>query len=74
MVIFIVMTVLLLSVVVVLLYRIVDQASGAHSSGIGNTSSNFDRETIDRIKQLKTSDQPSEPLDMSRGRIDPFNE
>lgn len=73
-VIFIVATVLILSVAVALLYRLVDKASGVNSTGSGGTTTSFDQETIDRIKELKTSDEPSEPLNLSEGRIDPFNE
>lgn len=73
-VIFTVITVLLLSVGVLLLSGIVGKASGADTPPQNSMSSSFDKETIDRIKNLKTSDQPSEPLDLSSGRINPFNE
>lgn len=73
-VVFIVVVVLLLSVAVLLLNGIVGKASGDDVTTPGGTSSNFDQATIDRIKQLKTSNQPSEPLDLSKGRINPFSE
>lgn len=72
-VIFVVVIVLLLSVAVLLLNGIVGIASGIDSP-TQNGNSNFDQATIDRIKELKTSDQPSEPLDLSEGRINPFSE
>jgi hypothetical protein len=39
-----------------------------------STKASFDQTTIDRIKQLKTSSEPSTPLDLSKGRISPFSE
>lgn len=72
-VIFVVIVVLLLSVAILLLNGIVSIASGTDAP-VQSTSSNFDQATIDRIKELKTSDQPSEPLDLSKGRINPFSE
>ncbi len=73
-VIFIASTMLVLSVAITLLSGIVGKASGEDSIPQSNTSFNFDQSTIDRIKELKTSDQPSEPLDLSQGRINPFGE
>jgi hypothetical protein len=71
---FIVIIVLCLSAAVFLLYQVVEKASGAESVGTGASASGFDKETIQRIEQLKTPDEASEPLDLSRGRISPFNE
>lgn len=73
-VLFTVITVLLLSTGILLLSGIVGKASGADTPPQNSTSSSFDQETIDRIKNLKTSDQPSEPLDLSGRRINPFSE
>ena len=74
MVIFIVLNVIILSVAVVLLYGIVDKASGADSSPTGGVSTSFDQATIDRINELRTLEEPSQPLNLSQGRISPFNE
>ena len=73
-VLFIVVVMLSLSVAVILLYSIVGKASGAESTALNGNGNAFDQATIDRIEQLKTSDQPSTPLDFSKGRINPFNE
>lgn len=73
-VIFFVTTVLLLSIAVLLLSSIVNKASGLDSTPTNTASSNFDQSTIDRIDKLKTSDEPSQPLDLSKGRINPFSE
>lgn len=73
-VLFIVITVLILSVAVILLTGLAYKASGEDSLPQTETSTQFDQTTIDRIKQLKTSDQPSQPLDLSQGRINPFGE
>jgi ABC-type bacteriocin/lantibiotic exporter with double-glycine peptidase domain len=73
-VLFVVVVVLLLSVAILLLNGIVGKASGDNATPTGGTTSNFDQETIDRIKELKTSNQPSTPLDLSRGRYNPFSE
>lgn len=73
-VIFVVVVVLLLSVAVLLLSNVVNKASGIDSTPPQNTSSDFDEATMERIKKLKTSDEPSEPLNLSQGRINPFSE
>ncbi len=73
-VLFIVLIVLILSVAVILLNTIVYKASGEDSVPQGGTTPAFDQATIDRMRQLKTSDQPSEPLDFSGRRINPFGE
>lgn len=65
---------LILSVSVLLLYSVVNKASGEDSTPQGGILSGFDQATIDEINQLKSSDQPSEPLDFSGGRINPFGE
>lgn len=73
-VIFIVIVVLVLSVNVVMLYGVVEKASGTDLDGTAGGGAQFDQETIDRLEKLKTSDQPSTPLDLSKGRINPFSE
>ena len=73
-VIFAIATVLLLSIAILLLTDIVNKASGIDSTPTNTTSSNFDEETMNRIDRLKTSDEPSQPLDLSQGRINPFSE
>jgi hypothetical protein len=64
----------LLSVGVLLLSGIVGKASGTDTPPQNSMPTDFDQETIDRMKSLKTSDQPSEPLNLSQGRINPFSE
>lgn len=71
---FIVLLTISLSIAVLLLSKIVDKAGGTESEVPLTNSSRFDEETIERINQLKTSDEPSTPLDFSKGRISPFNE
>lgn len=39
-----------------------------------STSATFDQETIERVKNLKTSDQSGDELDLSKGRVNPFVE
>ena len=64
----------MLSASILLLYGVASKASGEDSLPLNGVTSGFDQATIDRIQQLKTSDQPSEPLDFSQGRINPFGE
>lgn len=71
---FIVIIVLCLTVAVILLNQVVEKASGENSIGNNAAAAGFDQATIDRINQLKTPNEPSEPLDFSQGRISPFNE
>lgn len=73
-VIFITVVMLILSVAVILLYSVAGKASGADSEPSSVTSSSFDQATIDRIKQLRSSSEPSESLNFSNGRINPFHE
>lgn len=73
-VIFTVVVTIVLSVSVLLLYSIVYKASGEDSIPQNSISTSFDQATIDEIDQLKTSSEPSEPLDFSEGRINPFSE
>lgn len=39
-----------------------------------STTATFDQETIERVKNLKTSDQSGDELDLSKGRVNPFVE
>ena len=71
---FIVITVLILSVAILLLYGFVIKASGEGSTPINTTSLNFDQETIDQIQRLKTAEEPGNQLDLSGRRINPFSE
>lgn len=74
-VIFIAIIALALSVATLVLYSVVNKASGENSTPDSSLApSSFDQETIDRINRLKTPDQPSDPLDFSQGRINPFYE
>lgn len=76
MVIFFSLLALGLAVVVILLSNTLTRASGAttETTGSNSTASNFDQATIDRINSLKTSTDPSTPLDFSKGRVNPFSE
>lgn len=74
MVIFIVGVVTGLAIAVLLLDGIALKSSGTTASSTDSTKTSFDQSTIDRIKQLKTSSDPSTPLDLSKGRISPFSE
>jgi hypothetical protein len=71
---FIVIVVLSLSVAIILLYRVVEKAGGTDSIAPGAAAAGFDQSTIDRIERLKTPADASIPLDLSKGRISPFNE
>jgi len=73
-VIFIVVVFLLLTVAVLILSNVAAKAGGTDVPPQSGVSTSFDQETIDRIEKLKTSDQPSDPLNLSQGRIDPFSE
>lgn len=74
MVIFIVTVVAGLAAAILLLNEIVLKASSSANITQTSPKSSFDQATIDRIKQLKTSNEPGEPLDFSKGRISPFSE
>ncbi len=73
-VVFVVITALLLSIGILLLSGIVGKSSGLDVPLQNSGAHGFDQDTINRIKQLKTSDQPSEPLNTSQRRINPFSE
>lgn len=70
----IVLIVSMLSIAILLLSGVVNKASGLDSTPTGSSISSFDEETIERVKQLKTSEDPGSPIDLSRGRINPFSE
>lgn len=63
-----------LAIVILLLNKIIVTStdSAGYTSDTNNTA--FDQATIDRIKQLKTTDQSSGQLDFSQGRTNPFVE
>lgn len=44
------------------------------TSGQANPTATFDQDTINRLKKLKSRDEPPTPLDFSGGRTNPFNE
>lgn len=71
---FVVVLTFILSVSILLLYNVTSKASGEEATPPDSIPSGFDQATIDRIEQLKTSDQPSDQLDFSQGRINPFGE
>ena len=73
-VLFVVILALILSVSILLLYSVASKAGGEGATPQDGITTGFDQATIDRIQELKTSDQPSEPLDFSQGRINPFGE
>lgn len=73
-VIFIVIIAAMLSASILLLYDIVNKASGEDAIPLDNVTTGFDQTTISAIEELKTSDQSSTPLDFSQGRINPFGE
>lgn len=74
MVIFFVTVVIGLSVVILLLSGIVNKTNDPSASSGNSGQTSFDQTTIDRIKQLKSASEPSEPLNFSQGRISPFSE
>lgn len=64
-----------LAVVVLLLNSIIIRSSepGDYVPSTGAPSS-FDQTTIDRIEQLKSRTDVGTPLDLSKGRVNPFVE
>lgn len=61
-------------IVVVLLLNNIIVKSGQSGSYTPTNSSTFDQDTINRIENLKTSDEKSDPIDLSSGRTNPFVE
>lgn len=74
MVIFIVAVVVGLTVAILMLNAVVEKTNGSQNPTGNSMTSSFDQSTINRIKGLKTVDDPSDPLDFSKGRISPFSE
>ena len=72
--IFVVVVLVGLIIIVYLLYNIV--ISSTDTSGVtqNTTNTSFDKTTIKRINDLKTSDESSGELDLSQGRTNPFVE
>lgn len=73
-VLFTVITVIILSTAILLLYGIVIKAGGEDIIPTNINSFTFDQATIDQINNLRTSSEQSEPLNFSNGRINPFSE
>ena len=57
-----------LSVATYMLYN----ATTTTSSSTGNATMNFDQDTIDRIKQLRSAEEKVAPLTLPSGRTNPF--
>lgn len=57
-----------LSVATYLMYQVTAPPSATGT----NTSTGFDQATIDRIKNLHSSDDTQAPLDLPSGRTNPF--
>lgn len=63
-----------LIIVVFILNGIILKSSNPDGYTATSNNSTFDQATIDRIKQLRTSGENDEPLDLSKGRTNPFVE
>lgn len=63
-----------LVVVVFLLNNIIITSGNSSGYSPPSSSATFDQTTIDQIKQLKTSSEDSDQLDLSHGRTNPFVE
>lgn len=72
--IFIVFIVAGLSYAVLLLNDMFIDTSGKDGYTPTNDTGSIDQATLDRIKQLHTSDEAVPPLDQSNGRTNPFGE
>ena len=64
----------LASVVLLLNSIIVSSSNPGDYIPPGSNPSSFDQPTIDRIEQLKSRTDSSAPLDLSKGRTNPFVE
>lgn len=73
-VIFIVIVAAGLTTAVLLLNGVILKTNDSASLAPDGAKTTFDQTTINRIKRLKTSSEPSTPLDFSKGRISPFSE
>jgi hypothetical protein len=63
-----------LVVIVFMLNSIILRSSDPDGYTASSNNSTFDQATIDRIKQLRTSGENDAPLDLSKGRTNPFIE
>ena len=63
-----------LGAVVLLLNSVITSSSESGGYTASSNSASFDQATIDRVKQLKTRDEASSQLDLSKGRTNPFSE
>lgn len=63
-----------LSVAVVFLNRILSDTSGADTYTSPISSGSIDQATLERIKELHTSDDPIPAAKPPQGRINPFSE
>jgi hypothetical protein len=64
-----------LAVVVLILNNLIISSSEPGDYVPPNSiTSTFDQATIDRIDQLKTRNESTDPLDLSKGRTNPFIE
>lgn len=63
-----------LAVVMLLFNNIIIKSGDTSSASAISTSTSFDKDTIDRINQLKTRDSEPTPIDFTNGRTNPFVE
>lgn len=63
-----------LAVVVFMLNLIILKSSNPDGYTATSNNATFDQATIDRIKQLRTSGENDAPLDLGKGRTNPFVE
>jgi hypothetical protein len=63
-----------LAFAVIILNNLILAASDPNSAVATTTSTSFDQITIDKIKQLHTSDQGAGTVTLPTGRINPFAE
>lgn len=61
-------------VIVVLLLNGIIAKSGQVGEYTPTNASSFDTQTIQRIEQLKTRSEKTDPIDLSSGRTNPFVE
>lgn len=60
--------------VVFLLNNIIIKSSDSSNYTSPGADTSFDQDTINRLSQLRTRDQTPAPLDLSKGRTNPFIE
>jgi len=63
-----------LAVVILMLNSIISRSSNSEGYTSQTNNGTFDQKTIQRIEQLKTTDQNNGELDLSHGRSNPFVE